>query len=197
MVSLPIGAVRLTQTFLHHDPPEEERTGADARTGAAGNRSHSKTDSRSQSPDRDRHLGHAGSPVRSLSGQTCDDDPSPTPCRTRRVSKILKELSKLNLEQRRALPGIGPRRAEIIIAGAMVFSELMDMCSLRNFRYLPLGLRDGLLAQMLADYSQSSAMKERVESERRDAILTVVKHYEADLVSPNASATLPCSSFIA
>ena len=97
------------------------------------------------------------------------------------VSKILKELSKRNLEQRRALPGIGPRRAEIIIAGAMVFAELMDMCALRSFRYLPLGLRDGLLAQMLADYGDSSAMKERVESERHDALLTVTKHYGADL----------------
>jgi len=89
------------------------------------------------------------------------------------VSKILKELSKRNLDERRALPGIGPRRAEIIIAGAMVFAELMDMCALRNFRYLPLGLRDGLLAQMLADYGDSSAMKERVESERHDALLAV------------------------
>ena len=73
------------------------------------------------------------------------------------VAKILKELSRQrNLEERRALPGIGPRRAEIIIAGAMVFAELMEMCSLPTFRYLPLGLRDGLLAQMLADYAQSS-----------------------------------------
>jgi len=57
----------------------------------------------------------------------------------------------------------------------------MDMCSLRSFRYLPLGLRDGLLAQMLVDYSQSPAMKERVEQERRDALLAVVKHYQANL----------------
>ncbi len=64
----------------------------------------------------------------------------------------------------------------------MVFAELMEMCSLSTFRYLPLGLRDGLLAQMLADYAQSPAMKERVESERKDALLAVVKHYGADLV---------------
>ena len=107
--------------------------------------------------------------------------PSLTPSLIAAVSKILKELSKRNLEERRALPGIGPRRAEIIIAGAMVFAELMDMCALRNFRYLPLGLRDGLLAQMLADYGDSSAMKERVESERHDALLAVAKHYGADL----------------
>ena len=55
------------------------------------------------------------------------------------VSKDLKELSKRNLEQRRAMAGIGPRRAEIIVAGAMVFAELMDKCGAATFRYLPLG----------------------------------------------------------
>jgi exopolyphosphatase / guanosine-5'-triphosphate,3'-diphosphate pyrophosphatase len=34
----------------------------------------------------------------------------------------------------------------------------------------------------LADYAQSPAMKERVEAERKDALLAVVKHYGADLV---------------
>ncbi len=79
------------------------------------------------------------------------------------------------------MPGIGPRRAEIIIAGAMVFAELMQLCKLRSFRYLPLGLRDGLLAQMMADYNASTAMRERVESERHDALLAAAKHYGADL----------------
>ena len=75
------------------------------------------------------------------------------------VATLLDELSRRNLAQRRALPGIGPRRAEIIIAGAMVFAELMQLCKLRSFRYLPLGLRDGLLAQMMADYNASTAMQ--------------------------------------
>ncbi len=79
------------------------------------------------------------------------------------------------------MPGIGPRRAEIIVAGTMVFAELMQLCKLRSFRYLPLGLRDGLLAQMMADYHASTAMRERVESERHDALLAAAKHYGADL----------------
>ncbi len=63
----------------------------------------------------------------------------------------------------------------------MVFAELMQLCKLRSFRYLPLGLRDGLLAQMMADYNASTAMRERVESERHDALLAAAKHYGADL----------------
>ncbi len=63
----------------------------------------------------------------------------------------------------------------------MVFAELMQLCKLRSFRYLPLGLRDGLLAQMMADYNGSAIMRERVESERHDALLAAAKHYGADL----------------
>jgi exopolyphosphatase/guanosine-5'-triphosphate,3'-diphosphate pyrophosphatase len=57
----------------------------------------------------------------------------------------------------------------------------MHLCKLRSFRYLPLGLRDGLLAQMMADYNASTVMRERVESERHDALLAAAKHYGADL----------------
>jgi len=180
MVSLPIGAVRLTQTFLHHDPPKKNELG---QMRGLVRREIARIQKRIREAKVQTAVATSGTPA-ALSGlhQAKTDESRAHTVPHEGVSRILKELSKRSLEQRRALPGIGPRRAEIIIAGAMVFSELMDMCSLRIFRYLPLGLRDGLLAQMLADYSQSSAVKERVETERRDALLTVVKHYGADLV---------------
>ncbi len=179
MVSLPIGAVRLTQAFLHHDPPKkielEQMRGLVQREIA-------RIQKRIRAAKVQTAIATSGTPA-ALSGlyQAKLDESNPHTVPHPGVAKILKELSKRNLEERRALPGIGPRRAEIIVAGAMVFAELMDMCALSSFRYLPLGLRDGLLAQMLADYSQSPAMMERVESERRDAILNVVKHYQANL----------------
>jgi len=52
--------------------------------------------------------------------------------------------------------GIGPRRAEIICAGAVVYAELLERCHLSGFRYSALGLRDGILAQMAADYDRST-----------------------------------------
>ena len=182
MVSLPIGAVRLTQTFLHHDPPTANEL--DQMRGFV-QREISRIQKRISEARLQTVLATSGTPA-ALSGLYeakvgGSDESKPHTVPRAAISKILGELAKRSLAERRALSGIGPRRAEIIIAGAMVFAELMEMCSLRNFRYLPLGLRDGLLAQMLADYAQSPAMKERVESERRDALLTVVKHYEANL----------------
>jgi exopolyphosphatase/guanosine-5'-triphosphate,3'-diphosphate pyrophosphatase len=183
MVSLPIGAVRLTQTFLHHDPPKKTEL---EQMRLFVQREITRIRQRITEAHMQSVIATSGTPA-ALAGLYeakvggYDESKAHTVPQAG-VSKLLKELSKRSLDERRLLPGIGPRRAEIIIAGAMVFAELMQMCSLRSFRYLPLGLRDGLLAQMLADYAQSPAMKERVESERRDALLAVVKHYGADLV---------------
>jgi exopolyphosphatase/guanosine-5'-triphosphate,3'-diphosphate pyrophosphatase len=182
MVSLPIGAVRLTQTFLHHDPPwgielQQLRTLIQREVSRIKKRI---IDARVQV-----NIATSGTPAALSSLYAAKmrgyDESKPQTVPQTAVASLLEKLSKRNLAQRRAMPGIGPRRAEIIIAGAMVFSELMQLCKLRSFRYLPLGLRDGLLAQMMADYHASSAMRERVESERHDALLAAAKHYGADL----------------
>ena len=183
MVSLPIGAVRLTQTFLHYDPPKKSEL---EQMRLFVQREIARIQKRITEAHVQTAIATSGTPA-ALAGLYEAkvggyDESKPHTVPQAAVAKLLKELVKRSLEERRSLPGIGPRRAEIIVAGAMVFAELMQMCWLRSFRYLPLGLRDGLLAQMLADYAQSPAMRERVESERRDALLAVVKHYGADLV---------------
>jgi exopolyphosphatase/guanosine-5'-triphosphate,3'-diphosphate pyrophosphatase len=86
------------------------------------------------------------------------------------------------VEERGKLAGIGPRRAEIIIAGAVVFAELHALLGLKGFRYSPIGLRDGVLAQMAADYDRSTRSRKQIESERRDALLESARHYHVDLV---------------
>ena len=60
------------------------------------------------------------------------------------MRRIAKLLASLPLEERKKLSGVGPRRAEIIVAGAAVYTELLERCQLPGFRYSSLGLRDGL-----------------------------------------------------
>jgi exopolyphosphatase / guanosine-5'-triphosphate,3'-diphosphate pyrophosphatase len=183
MVSLPIGAVRLTQTFLHHDPPKKKEL---EQMRGIIQREVSRIRKRIADARPQVSVATSGTPAALASlhaasvGGYNDSRPQTVPEAV--VLQWLRELSGLSLAQRQALPGIGPRRAEIIIAGTMVFAELMQLCHLRSFRYLPLGLRDGLLAQMMADYNGSAAMRERVETERHDALIASAKHYGADLV---------------
>jgi exopolyphosphatase/guanosine-5'-triphosphate,3'-diphosphate pyrophosphatase len=67
------------------------------------------------------------------------------------VRKLADRLAKMNNAQREAVPGIGPRRSEIIVGGALVYASLLERMGLKGFRYSSLGLRDGVLAQMLAE----------------------------------------------
>jgi len=181
MVSLPIGAVRLTKIFLHADPPRKNEL---EQMRALIQREIARVQARVIEAQVQKVIATSGTAAalsNFYSGR--GDYPSkPAAVPAPALSTIAKDLSKRTLEQRQALRGIGPKRAEIIVAGAMVFSELLEMCELRNFRYLPLGLRDGLLAQMMADYNSKSAMRERVESERQDALIAAGKHYGVDLM---------------
>jgi len=96
------------------------------------------------------------------------------------MSRITKRLSRLPVEERRKIQGIGLRRAEIIVSGATVYHELLDRLHLKGFRYSPLGLRDGILAQMAADYDRSTRSGRQIESERWESILKAVDHYRVD-----------------
>src|SRR5438046_736513 len=97
------------------------------------------------------------------------------------MRRIAKMLARLPIEKRRQLSGVGPRRAEIIVAGAVVYAELLERSQLRGFRYSPLGLRDGLLAQMAAEYDRSTKSGKQSESERWDSLRAAVEHYHIDM----------------
>jgi exopolyphosphatase/guanosine-5'-triphosphate,3'-diphosphate pyrophosphatase len=96
------------------------------------------------------------------------------------MNRIAHRLPRLPVTERRKIEGIGPRRAEIIVAGAIVYHELLDRLRLKGFRYSPLGLRDGILAQMAADYDRSTRSGKQIESERWESILKAVDRYQID-----------------
>jgi len=180
-VSLPLGAVRLTNEFLHHDPPrkaelrrlrgfvEREIKRIADRIVRARPKVVIATSGTAASL---AAVGHGlyktkGSRVAAVSRA--------------QMVRIAKMLARLPLEQRRKLSGVGPKRAEIITAGATVYAELLNRCQLTGFRYSPLGLRDGLLAQMAAEYDSSTRSGKQIESERWDSIRSAVEHYRVDL----------------
>src|SRR5947209_8530836 len=83
---------------------------------------------------------------------------------------VSKKLSRRTLDERRDVAGVGVRRAEIVVAGAAVYAGLLERCKLLGFRYSPLGLRDGLLAQLAAESDHATRSGKQIESERRDSI---------------------------
>jgi len=98
----------------------------------------------------------------------------------RAVRKLAGKLAKMSLPEREAVPGIGPRRAEIIVAGAEVYAEILETFALRGFRYSPLGLRDGILAQMLAEQDARAKAHREFEHERWESVLSTARRYGVD-----------------
>ena len=97
------------------------------------------------------------------------------------VRTLADRLLKMNNAQRAAVPGIGPRRSEIIIGGALVYASLLERLGLKGFRYSPLGLRDGMLAQMLAEADLRTSVHQKIESERWAGVLEVCQRYGVEL----------------
>src|SRR5215467_12887553 len=179
-VSLPLGAVRLTNEFLGHDPV---RKGELKRLHGFVTREVNRVVDRISSA-RVRNVvatsGTAAALAAVASHLRRGRNRQRMLVSRAEMSRIAKRLSRLPVAERRKIEGIGPRRAEIVVAGAIVYRELLDRLRLKGFRYSPLGLRDGVLAQMAADYDRSTRSGQQIESERWESILNAVGHYHID-----------------
>ena len=64
---------------------------------------------------------------------------------TGEVEHLLEWLSVRTPEQRRAVAGLSPQRADIIVAGLAVVAELLDAVDARELTVSGFGIREGLL----------------------------------------------------
>ena len=180
-ISLPLGAVRLTNEFLHHDPARKSEL---RQMRGFIVREIERTADRIKRFRPKIVIATSGTAA-SLAA-VCHGLYQTQGSRTSTVSRaqmlrIAKLLARLPLDGRRRLSGVGPRRAEIIVAGAAVYAALFERCQLPGFRASSLGLRDGLLAQMAAEYDRSTRSGKQIESERWDSLLNAVEHYRVDM----------------
>ena len=192
-ISVPIGAVRLTEEFLTTDPAAPEDLARMRRLIARElRRAHrriqpGKVQMVIATSGTAAALSEACAAIAAKSGKSSKSARrsarngsgalAPTPL----VRKLASRISRMTLPEREAVPGIGPRRAEIIIAGAQVFAELLESFNLRGFRYSPLGLRDGILAQMLASQDDRAAAHRQFEMERWESVVATAKRYGVDM----------------
>ena len=83
------------------------------------------------------------------------------------LRKVVKLLRSVDLEARRAIPGLNPERADIIIAGAAILDALMEDLGLLEIQTLAeCGLREGLVLDHLArttspELAQGPSVRER------------------------------------
>jgi len=190
-ISMPLGAVRLTEGFLSADPAPEDGLKRMRKWIAREIRRAHRRIQPGNVPLVIATSGTAAAlsdayaagvrlnlpPGRRASKRTSQ---APAVVPSRSVRKLANSLAKMSLPEREAVPGIGPRRAEIIVAGAEVYAELLESFGLEGFRYSPLGLRDGILAQMLAAQDARATTHVEFEHERWESVLSTATRYGVD-----------------
>ena len=69
--------------------------------------------------------------------------------RISQVEKIVSDLKKKTLSQRKRIPGLKPERADVILAGALILLEAMQHFKFNETLVSGRGVRFGLILQEL------------------------------------------------
>lgn len=172
-VSLPLGALRLSQAFLRSDPPEEahrrrlrrhvraQLEGAglgrlraeDVLIGTGGTvRNLAKVDRRAH-----------GYPITRVHGYTIS---------RRRVRAITDLLAERRQRKRDSVPGLSDERGDSIVGGAEGIATLMQVCGARLLHVSGQGVREGLAFNLIDGQVPS------VAHVRRASIASLVARFE-------------------
>ena len=183
--SFKIGVIRLTEKFVDSDPisSRDERK---------------MVESIREQVDRylehiveqgfDRVIGTSGT-ILSLGtvATALDRDAVPQEVRNLRVpAKSLRRLRKtaveMDLEERMHLPGLDPRRADLMVAGAILLDTLLKKLGAEEITLCDLALREGVLLDYIHGHRKHIARVDRYPDVRRRSVIELAERcaWEAD-----------------
>lgn len=179
-ISLPFGAVRLTELHLAGEP--------DQRAAVGRLRGYLRRQFRRKLPRRDwaaPTLIGSGGPFTNLArmaaarrGLSAADPVHGTSVTIAEVEHLIDWLAGMSPEKRAQVEGLSPQRADIIVAGLAVTVELLERIEAREVKISAFGLREGLLLEMAGAEASPAAVEplrlirefaERCHADRRHA----------------------------
>jgi exopolyphosphatase/guanosine-5'-triphosphate,3'-diphosphate pyrophosphatase len=98
----------------------------------------------------------------------------------RAVRTLSKLLAKMTLPEREAVPGIGPRRAEIIVAGAEVYAELLGELWAGRFPLFAAGVAGRNSGADAGRAGRAATAHREFEHERWESVLATARRYGVD-----------------
>jgi exopolyphosphatase / guanosine-5'-triphosphate,3'-diphosphate pyrophosphatase len=139
--SFPLGVARLQQVFLRAIPPEEGKTSVKHLRGhiraVLG-----ETVRNEHWPKVGQAIGSSGT-VRALSRmcrKTTSKEISP-----KWLAKLVRTMTPCSLSEIRSLPGMDPKRADLMLAGAVVLEESLRALKAHSAISTEFSLREGIL----------------------------------------------------
>ncbi len=175
--SFKIGVIRLTERFVRSDPLSEQDERRFVKYVNCQIGSHV---AEIREAGYDRVIGTSGTilSLGSLAAQETGDRIDDV--RNLRVSatqlhRVRKEILSMTLERRLQIPGLDPRRADLSVAGAVLFDTILRRLGAKEFTLCDLALREGLVLDYIRSNSTRIAQVDRYPDVRRRSVIELAQ----------------------
>jgi exopolyphosphatase/guanosine-5'-triphosphate,3'-diphosphate pyrophosphatase len=98
------------------------------------------------------------------------------------LKRLRKSVTRLSIEERLALPGLDPRRADLVTAGAVLLDALIGKLGAKEITLCDLALREGLVLDYIHRHRKEIARVDRYPDVRRRSAIELAErcNWEAD-----------------
>lgn len=203
--STKVGAVRLTAEFVNSDPmsgSEFRYLQAYARGMLERPVEELLLQLRAEESPRDLTLVGTSGTIECLAGLHARETLGtiPDPLQGYRLPydglcDLVDRLRRMDYEERAALPGMNDRRAEIIVAGAIVLRETMDLLGAKSLIACERALREGVVVDWMLTRGLIEDRLRFQSSVRERSTLALARKYRVDLRSARHVADLALTLF--
>ena len=176
--SFKLGVIRLTERFVRTDP----LSGRDERKLVKHISSESERHCEQiTAAGFDRVIGTSGT-ILSLGtvAATLARGTPPAEIRNLRVPakqirRLRKEVVELDLEERLAIPALDPRRADLVVAGAVLLDTILRRLGAEDLTLCDLALREGLVLDYIRRNRRQIAQVDRIPDIRRRSTIELAE----------------------
>ena len=151
LLSLPLGAGRLTRTMLPGDPPDPADVKALRKHARATIAGRLRPFEALGDPDHAVATSKTFRQLSRLAGAppSGEGDRVPRMLSLADVAEWVPRLATMTTEERADLPGVSTGRAAQLVAGAVVAEAVMDLLDLEEVQVCPWALREGIILRRL------------------------------------------------
>lgn len=193
VTSLPVGVLRLTERFLLTDPPTAKEIRSCRKFARKRLR---KAFGSIASLGFDFTIGTSGT-IETLASIASGDDEAPAVSLRwldrKELGALFEDLSALAVDERVERYSIDRRRAQVIVAGAVVLEEILHELRIRDLRSCSAALREGLMARVFRESGDEGDPESG--SVRRNGVIDLAEKSGFDRSHGWHVARLACSIF--
>ncbi len=200
--STKVGAVRLTQDFVHTDPiSKQEFKVLQAYIRGMLERPVDELNSYLQTGEKPRLVGTSGTIetlaiIHALESQGVEPSPlNGYQVNLKDLESLLNRFVSMDYQQRFDVPGMSDKRAEIIVAGTTILVEAMKLLEIESITICERALREGVIVDWMLQHGYIENRLQYQSEVRSRGVLKIAHKYQVNLSYAQRAANFALTIF--